>query len=203
MTNPALRILIASLVLLKSASALAQSVPERFELGVQVTSATSSQFDATDIGFGGRFSWHPIGPLGLDSEIDFYPRDFPNRGPFSGARVEGLFGATLGPRLGRGRPFAKARAGFLSVREASRPFACILIFPPPLSCQLGAGRTLPAFDLGGGVELFPAQGTFVRLEIGDRLLKYPGLVFDAKGVVRSDSFFSHDFRFAAGAGLRF
>jgi Leucine carboxyl methyltransferase len=96
-----------------------------------------------------------------------------------------------------------ARSGFLIVERASRPFACILIFPPPLSCQLGAGRTLPAFDIGGGLELFPTARTFVRLEIGDRVLKYPGTVLDNKGVVRSDSFFSHDFRFAAGAGLRF
>ena len=203
MTHRALRILIASLVLLRSASALAQSAPHRFELGVQVTSATSSQFDATDIGFGGRFSWNPIGPLGFESEIDFYPQDFPDHGPFSDARVEGLFGATLGPGLGPVRPFAKVRAGFLSIREASRPFACILIFPPPLSCQLGAGRTLPAFDFGGGVELFPSEGTFVRVEISDRVLRYPGQVLDANGAVRSDSFFSHDFRFAAGAGLRF
>jgi hypothetical protein len=195
-------ILLACVVALWPAFARAQSAP-RFEVGGQVTSATSSQFDSTDIGFGGRFSWNPVGLLGLESEISFYPQDFPDSQPFSGARIEGLFGATVGPAVGSLRPFAKVRGGFLNVREASRPFACILIFPPPLACQLGAGSTLPAFDIGGGLELFPSRRTFVRVDIGDRILKYPGTVLDANGVVRSDSFFSHDFRFAAGAGVRF
>jgi hypothetical protein len=195
-------LLLAGLVALCPPFARAQSAP-RFELGGQVTWATSSQFDATDIGFGGRFSWNPIGLVGLESELSFYPQDFTDSQPFSGARLEGLFGATIGPVVGALRPFAKVRGGFLNVREASRPFACILIFPPPLACQLGAGSTLPAFDIGGGLELFPSRRTFVRVDVGDRILKYPGTVLDANGVVRSDSFSSHDFRFAAGAGVRF
>lgn len=195
-------ILMACLILLWPAFATAQS-RSRFELGGQITSATSSQFDETDVGVGGRFSWNPAGALGLESEINFYPNDFSDKNPFSRGRVEGLFGATAGPRVGPLRAFAKARSGFLIVERASRPFACILIFPPPLSCQLGGGRTLPAFDVGGGVELFPTDRTFVRVEIGDRVLKYPGPVLDDRGVAHSDSFFSHDFRFAAGAGLRF
>jgi len=195
-------ILLACFVALCPAFAHAQSAP-RFEVGGQFTSATSSQFDATDIGFGGRFSWNPVTLLGLESEISFYPHDFPDSHPFSGARIEGLFGATVGPSVGALRPFAKARAGFLNVREASRPFACILIFPPPLACELGAGRTLPALDIGGGLELFPSRGAFVRVDFSDRILKYPGTVLDATGEVRNDSFFSHDFRFAAGAGVRF
>ena len=63
------------------------------------------------------------------------------------------------------------RSGFLNVERASRPFACILIFPPPLSCQLGGGRTLLEFDLGGGLELFPIRGALARVEIGDGILK--------------------------------
>ncbi len=93
--------------------------------------------------------------------------------------------------------------GFLNVRPASEPFACLLIFPPPLSCELGAGRTLPAFDVGGGFELFPTERTFVRVELGDRMLKYPGPARSKSGAILDDGFFSHDLRFAAGAGLRF
>jgi hypothetical protein len=203
MNTPVIRLLIACVILLRPVSAVAQSVPDRVELGVQVISATSSQFDATDIGFGGRFSWNPVGPLGLESEISFYSKDFPDARPFSRARVEALFGTTVGPRVGPARPFAKLRSGFLSVRRASRPFACILIFPPPLSCELGAGRTLPAFELGGGIELFPTPRTFARVEIGDRVLRYPGPVLGNDGATRDGAFFSHDLRVAAGAGLRF
>jgi len=202
MKNLALPLLTVLLVLFRSGFVLAQSDSNRFELGAQVAAATSNQFDANDIGFGGRFSWNPIKPLGLESEINFYPNGFPDQVPFSRTRIEGLFGATAGPRFGAARPFAKVRSGFVSFRPASQPFACILIFPPPLACQLG-GRTLAAFDIGGGVELFPAPRIFARVEAGDRALRYPGPARDHTGALHQDSFFSHDFRFAAGAGLRF
>src|SRR5258706_6171515 len=183
--------------------ALAQSTPDRFELGVQVSSARSSEFDATDVGLGGRFAWHPIELIGIESEIDVYPGDFPDQRAFSRGRIEGLFGVTVGPRFGRLRPFAKLRSGFLDIRAAPQPVACILIFPPPLSCQLAAGRTLVAFDVGGGVEVFATQRTLVRIDAGDRLLKYPGPVFDGNFVRRDAAFFGPDFRFTAGAGFRF
>lgn len=184
------------------AFALAQSDPDRFEVGAQVVTANLSQFDQTDFGIGGRFTWNPVQPFGLESEITFYPKHLPDQVPFSRRRIEGLFGATFGPRLGSLRPFAKARAGFLSFRAASEPFACILIFPPPLSCQLG-DRTLLEYELGGGLELYPAPGLFVRVEVGDRALHYPGPARDKDGTLHDDSFFGHDLRFAAGAGFRF
>jgi len=203
MNRLALVCAIAGLVVAQPGSALAQSTSDRFELGVQVSSVISSQFDATDVGLGGRFAWHPVEPLGIESEINLYPEDFPDQRAFSRGRVEGLFGVTVGPRFGRLRPFARLRSGFLSIREAPRPFPCILIFPPPLSCALASGRTLLAFDIGGGVDVFATQRTFVRVDAGDRVLKYPGPVFARNSTRRDDAFFSHDFRFAAGAGLRF
>jgi hypothetical protein len=183
--------------------AVAQSNEDRFELSVHVSTTLWSQFGRNDVGLGGRFAWHPVEPIGIVSEITLYPRDFPDRVPFSRDRVEGLFGVTVGPRFGRLRPFARLRSGFLNVREAPQPIACILIFPPPLSCQLASGRTLLALDIGGGVEVFATHRTFVRIDAGDRLLKYPGPVFDGNFTRRDADFFSHDFRFAAGAGLRF
>ena len=203
MNGLALVCAIAGLIAAQPAPALAQSTPDRLELGIQVSAATSSQFDDTDVGLGGRFAWHPFEPLGIESEINFYPADFPDQRAFSRGRVEGLFGATLGPRFGRLRPFARLRSGFLNIREAPQPFPCILIFPPPLSCALASGRTLVAFDIGGGIEVFATQRAFVRVDAGDRVLKYPGPVFARNFTRRDDAFFSHDFRFAAGAGLRF
>jgi hypothetical protein len=35
------------------------------------------------------------------------------------------------------------------------------------------------------------------------MLRYPGPVFDADRVIRDRSFFVHEFRFAAGGGVRF
>jgi len=168
----------------------AQSTGARFEVGAQLVTVASGEFDGADVGVGGRVSWRPTPLIGAEAEISFYPSDFPDRGPFSRSRVEGLFGLTAGPVLGRIRPFVKLRPGFLTFHEASEPFICILIFPPPLACILASGRTSFALDAGGGLEIQTTPRTFVRVDGGDRLLRYPG-------------FFGHDVRLAAGGGLRF
>ncbi|HYS24564.1 MAG TPA: hypothetical protein VEP46_03150 [Vicinamibacterales bacterium] len=175
---------------------------ERFDAGAQISAAHSSEFDAGDVGFGGRFAWRPVDLIGVEAEMNVYPRRFPSSRSvaFSSGRVEGLFGVTAGPRFARVRPFAKLRPGFLTFRRQA--IACILIFPPPLSCQLAAGRTVFALDAGGGIELFPTGRTVIRIDAGDRLLKYPGPSF-RDGRATQESFFSHDFRFSAGAGVRF
>jgi hypothetical protein len=175
---------------------------QRFDAGGQIAAVHSSEFDSGDVGIGGRFAWHPVELLGAEVEMNVYPRTFPasRSTSFSSSRVEGLFGVTAGPRFARVRPFAKLRPGFLSFRRQS--IACILIFPPPLSCQLAAGRTLFALDVGGGVELFPTGRTVIRIDAGDRVLKYPGPSF-RNGRATQESFFSHDLRVSAGAGVRF
>ena len=183
--------------------AVGQSEEHRFQAGVQVSGAASSEFDSSDVGLGGRVSWHPTPLVGTEAEVGFYPADFADDPAFSSSRVEGLFGATVGPRLGRIRPFVKLRPGFVTFHEAPEPFACILIFPPPLPCTLAAGRTVFALDFGGGVELYPTDRTFVRVDGGDRALRYPGPSIDRDGTARDDAFFSHDVRFAIGGGLRF
>jgi len=193
-------LMFAAWLVWSPAVALAQS--DRFELGAQLISVNLSPVDQADFGLGARFSWNPVQLAGLESEINFYPKDLPSEVPFSRGRIEGLFGATVGPRFGSLRPFAKARAGFLSFRAATEPFACVLIFPPPLSCQLG-DRTLLDYELGGGLELFPSRGLFLRVEVGDRAVRYPGPARDRDGTLHEDAFFGHDLRFAAGAGLRF
>lgn len=176
---------------------------DRFEAGAQIVAAKSGEFDANDIGIGGRFSWQPTNLIGAETEMNVYPRRFPaNRSAaFSRGRIEGLFGATVGPRLGSIRPFAKLRPGFVTFR--GNTIACILIFPPPLSCQLAEGRTVFALDVGGGIELVAGPRTFIRVDAGDRLMKYPGPSFRGGGRVAQDDFFSHDFRMSAGAGVRF
>jgi hypothetical protein len=199
------RVIIALvlLALLLSRPAAAQSDGDQFQLGAQLAGAVSSEFDSTDIGVGGRFSWHPTALLGAEAEVDFYPDDFADEPAFSRSRVEGMFGVTVGPRIGRLRPFGKLRPGFVIFRNAPEPFACILIFPPPLSCTLAGGATVFALDFGGGVELFPTGRAFVRVDAGDRVVRYPSPVLARDGTAREDAFFSHDFRFAIGGGVRF
>lgn len=181
----------------------AQAVEPKFQLGVQVTGLRSGEFDKTDVGIGGRVSWHPIPLVGAEAEVAYFPKSFTDDPALMSSRVEGLFGVTVGQRIGLIRPFVKARAGFVTFRESSEPSACIAVVPPSLACVLAEGDTVPAFELGGGVEVYPTERTFLRLDLSGRLLQYPGSVVDSNGTRRNGPFFGNDFRFAVGAGVRF
>lgn len=194
--------LVMLLLAAASGTAAAQPVSTPFEIGAHVATARSGEFDATEVGLGVRGAWRPSPLLGLEAEIDLYPGDFPGRAGFSGRRVEGLLGATVGPRIGRLRPFGRARAGFLRFGPATDPPACIAIFPPPLQCTLSTGRTAFALDLGGGVEGSLSTRTFWRVDAGDRLVRYPGPTLD-RGFRARGGFFGHDLRITIGAGMRF
>jgi histidine triad (HIT) family protein len=193
---------LAALLVLWAVPAAAQPA-QRLEAAVHVAAASIPEFEGSDFGIGGRLAWHADDLLSFEGELTLFPGEYPETTlAFSRRRVEGLFGVTAGLRFGRWRPFAKFRAGFLDVQESEQPRVCILIFPPPLSCTLAAGRTLAAFDIGGGVEADVTPRTFIRVEAGDRLLKYPGPAVVESGV-RQESFYGHGFRIAAGAGVRF
>ena len=172
------------------------------EVGGQVAVVRSTEFDANDLGLGGRVSWLP-GMFGIEGELNWFPRGFPDDRPFSRARVEGLFGITAGPRIGALRPFVRVRPGFVTVRASEEPLACILIFPPPLTCTLAGGRTLMAFDLGGGMSIDVSPRASWRVDVGDRMVRYPGPAFRDGGRVQDESFFGHDVRVATGLGVRF
>jgi hypothetical protein len=188
-------------VSLAGASAQAQS----FQADVHFSSAQWSEFDGSDNGIGGRFTFMPSSMIGLDADLTWYPSDFPpDQVAFSGSRIEGLFGATIGPRINRVRPFAKAAAGFLKVADPPLGFACIAIFPPPLACVMAGGPTLPAYEIGGGIEVSATPRTLFRADIGDRILKYPGPTF--RNGLRDrveDGFLGHAIRFTIGGGIRF
>ena len=145
--------------------------------------------------------------VGVDAEMAWYPGDFPPDSiPFTQNHVESLFGITIGPRLDRFRPFGKFAAGFLHTSSTQAFIACIAIYPPPLSCLMAESQTMPAMDLGGGVELSIGERTFVRVDATARMLKYPGpsiLFGDADRVVRDTDFWGAAFRFTAGGGFRF
>jgi hypothetical protein len=195
-------ILLSLVCLAVHSDAAAQDPAGPFQAGAQLGFARSGQFDSSEIGFGGRVSWNPLASIGVEAEINVYPQDFPDGLAFSGPRVEGLFGATAGPRFDRVRPFARLRGGFL--HYSGRPVVCVAIFPPPLNCLMAAGGHRQIVDLGGGLEVFTGARTFVRVDAGDRMVRYPGPTFvNGIGERKDEGFFGHDFRVAVGGGLRF
>jgi hypothetical protein len=199
-------IALIGMVLLVSVSPVAaQSSDTPFRVGGQVASVSSGEFDTADNdnGFGALFSWVPMRWVGFDAEVNFFPENIDEVMTFSPSRLEGLFGVTIGPQFDRLRPFAKVRPGFLDYAAVSGGFACIAIYPPPLSCVLAGGKTTFALDLGGGFEYFPSRATFIRVDGSDRMLRYPAPVFDMDRQVRQDPFFAHDFRLSVGGGFRF
>jgi hypothetical protein len=199
-----IRIGVAAVLLLLVPDVRQAAAQAPFEAGAQVVVVSSGEFDTTDVGFGGRFGWKMSPLLGVEAEMSFFPQNLDDRvRDFSASRVEGLFGVTVGPVLGRVRPFAKARPGFVNFSEASGPLICIAIFPPTLPCAMAGGDTVFAFDVGGGVEFFPSDRTFIRLDLGDRLLRYHGPAIDSDREVHDDTFFGHDLRLAVGGGIRF
>ena len=195
---------LCAVVLLLVVVVPTQSAAQSFAVGGHFTSSRWSEFEGADNGFGGRVTWMPSSSIGIDADLTWYPSDFePDGVPFSQRRFEGLFGATIGPRLNAVRPFAKASAGFLNVGPTGGAFACIAIFPPPLACALAGGDTLPAFEIGGGVEIDAASRYFFRADITDRILKYPGPTLTPDFEVNDEGFFGHALRITLGAGLRF
>jgi hypothetical protein len=194
------RIALPLLFLLVASHAHAQS----FEAGVHVALSQWSDFEGNDVGFGGRLTWKPSTLIGVDADLTWYPSDFPgDTVAFSSNRFEGLFGITVGPRINSFRPFVKCAAGFLDSSAAPEPFACILIYPPPLNCLMAAGQTMTAFEIGGGVEIDATERAFIRVDVADRVLKYPGPTFRANREVVDEDFFGHALRFTVGAGFRF
>lgn len=171
-------------------------------VGGQVVTTTAGPFEAVDVGVGGRVSWRLLSILDVEGEADLYPGGFPGTPAMSRRRMEVYGGVTVGLRLGRVRPFARVRPGLVVWGEAPGPFACIAIYPPPLACVMARGQTTAAFDLGGGVEVGMTSRTVLRVDAGDRLVRYPGPSLDRRQR-RDGAFLGHQFRLAVGAGVRF
>jgi hypothetical protein len=198
--KPVLTVFMLGVCLAVAAPASAQKV----ELSAHVAAANWSEFDSNDRGIGGRLTWKPASIVGIELEGTWYPEEFETNGAaFSRNRFEGLFGVTIGPKIGLFRPFARAAGGFLRVAGTPGAFACIAIYPPPIACVLAGGETLPSFELGGGIEVSVLPRVFIRGDVADRILKYPGPAFDDDFEIREEGFRAGALRFTLGAGIRF
>jgi hypothetical protein len=206
MTRATAGFVVALMVALPGATAAqTPDPPHPLEVLAQFTGVTSSEFQGTDLGYGALISWRALPYLGAEAETNFYPKNLTVRGgaPFSSGRIEALFGITAGPTIGVLRPFGTFRTGVVKIQSAPGPLACPAIFPPFLSCVLARGEAVVAVEVGGGVEAFPMPHAVVRIDLGDRLVHYPGTSIDASGERHNLPFYRREFRFAVGVGARF
>jgi hypothetical protein len=196
--------LFAAFVCIVPVFALAQSPDDRkLEVSGQLAVNDLSELETTDFGFGGRFGFRPTSLFTFEGELNFFPSDIPDEIPVTSSRLEGLFGVKVGPRFDRFSVFGKVRPGFVSFGEAPEPFPCIAIYPPPLHCVLG-GETVFALDFGGGVEIYATERSFLRFDVSDLMLQYPGPSFNREAEAFTEGgFWGHNLRFGVGAGLRF
>ncbi len=192
--------LVALAGLAGGAAAAAQE--RRFELGFEVPVAKLSQVDETDAGPGLRLGFDLSRSVALEGTLGFFPGDLGDPA-FSGSRWQALAGLKAGRRGDKAGVFATLRGGVTGFGEAPAAFPCILIYPPPLSCQMAGGDTLATVQLGGAVEYYPSSRSVLRLEAGDQLLRWPGPVIDGEGQVRDGDFWDHDLRLSVGLGWRF
>jgi hypothetical protein len=99
------------------------------------------------------------------------------------------------------RLFGTAEAGFLQFAPSPGPLACILIYPPPLTCTLAAGQTELAITLGGGVSVPLGSRVRGRVDLSDLILHFndPAL----RNGLAVTAFTTQQLRLSAGVGLRF
>jgi hypothetical protein len=149
-----------------------------------------------DAGMGGRFAWIFNDTFALEAVSDFFPTGRHNvlRG---GRKFQMLAGPKLGWRSDRVGVFAKTRAGVARIGEGKQEGPCVEIFPPPEGCVVAENRL--AFDIGGGLEIYPTPLTSVRVDAGDLMTRINRRSYH----FGRDGDFAHWLQISAGFGVRF
>lgn len=201
-------LLLVSLLGVRAASA--QAVSERVEVAASVSLLRLSDFGATNAGVGGRVSFDLTKWIALDGEVNFFPHDRIDNpesdtsvGPFHLAndrsRTDALFGVRVGARTGRVGAFVKARPGVTRLSDKGTECigsGCAVI---QMLRATGTNRSEFAFDLGGGIELYPTARTVARVDLGDTMIRHRS---DAPPCQTSQCT-SHNFSSRFGLGYRF
>ena len=137
-------------------AAPAQAQDRRGDVSLQGSVRDLHEFDETEWGLGARLSYRFSRWFAADGEVNVFPADAGSPA-FSGSRLEGLAGLRVGPHLGRIGVYLALRGGAVRFSEAPEPFACILIFPPPLECAMAGGETVPSVQASLGFEAFAGR----------------------------------------------
>jgi outer membrane protein with beta-barrel domain len=169
-------------------NAQAQSETPKVEIGAHYTRLRLRDFETTDHGVGLRLTLNITDGLGIEGEVNIFPRGRDNLAAptsFSGVsqRTQGLFGVKYGMRSEKAGIFGKIRPGFMHFGENSLD----ITFSPPIPTT-----TEFALDIGGVFELYPMRRVAFRFDIGDAIIRFGGLGFT-----------SHNLQITTGVALRF
>ena len=194
--------IVVALISISSQSACAQSDPPRAEIGAQFSLLNIERVSGrvTEPGFGGRFTYNAAKTIGLETEINFFPKKHNGSSNQDGGRItQGLFGVKVGKRFQKVGIFGKARPGFVSFGRA------ILNRDSRITTFQFGRLTHFAFDLGGVLELYPSRRTIVRFDLGDTIVRYGTQNFiDALGRPSvNQGFTRHNLQFGTGVSFRF
>jgi hypothetical protein len=152
-----------------------------YEVGGHVFGVSGDTL-GSGFGVGGRFTYNFNKYLAADSELNSLLNDEAQH-----VGTEGLFGLKAGVRYKRVGVFAKARPGFLTNIALNSSFA---------------GRTKPAFDVGGVFELYLSDHAALRVDVGDLIVPLgndvvrPGAPDEARGT-------THTMQTSFGLQIRF
>jgi hypothetical protein len=165
-----MRTTFAALLLLTGlcGAAAGQTRQSQADLGGTLTWLNLGSFNETETGFGGRVGYHLVDLLWLDAEANVFPSD----DLVTGRKLEAFAGAKLGGRSRVFGLFGKVRPGALRFGNdfLAPGTVCIAIVPTPTSCL--ASRRAFALDYGSIIEVYPAERSIVRFDIGTTFIWY-------------------------------
>jgi Outer membrane protein beta-barrel domain len=207
--------ILAVTMMLSFATALAYAQSSdlpKLEVGGQFSFTRLRDLSENDTGVGLRVGYNVTNSLTVEGEFNYFPSGLTDLtrlffGPtanivYSQNRTQGLFGAKYmairGDKFGIGGKF---RPGFVRFNGDSGALAAGGITCAPgstvLLCQLAAGKTNFAMDIGGVFEYYPAGKLFTRFDLGATVIRF-GPTSGA-----GDGFNSTNLQMTAGIGVRF
>lgn len=209
-------VLTAAFSLLLGLEAHAQSPHRKFEVGGQFVglNAHSAGFpeslglvnDIDDLVLGGglRGGYRITENSAVEAEVNIFQRPPTDDPATLGKWSQGLFGLKVGRKLGSNiGVFGKVRPGFARFDGIT---SAEILPDGSVTVRLIKDNTFFAFDIGGGVELYPSPRTIVRLDAGDVIIRYtgrPGDGFDPISNLVQRTHYGHNFQFSVGFAVRF
>jgi hypothetical protein len=175
----------------------------KLEVGGFYTALNLSEIGSTERGIGGRMSYNINDYLAVEGEFSFFPEAHLGNSSID-QKALGLIGVKAGARNRWAGIFAKARPGAIQFPSLKVRRGICIPDPPSTSCNRSerSGNRF-AFDLGGVVEIYPAERAVMRIDFGDTMIRFDDdTYFLFPTPVRLDGW-THNFQLSVSLGFRF